>query len=170
MSIYKYPAILTYEDDCYYVKFPDIANCFTDGDTRQEAIEMAHDVLPLMLCDYEDRNLEIPKPSDSENIKLSSNEEVVFVEVNTTLYRKKYLQSADTNISASHKIRMRTNSVVFYNAPAVKAALKPKARAAAIPKAKAKASAKRSRKCCGMVKKQLSQTDKKCFPKDLKLK
>lgn len=103
MSIYIYPAILTYADDCYYVKFPDIDNCFTDGNTRLEALEMANDVLPLMLCDYEDRNLDIPKPSESKNIKLSSNEEIIFVKANTTLYRKKYLKSTGTETAAAKK-------------------------------------------------------------------
>lgn len=93
MSIYEYPAILKYEDDCYYVKFPDIENCFTDGDTREEAIDMARDVLPLMLCDYEDRHLDIPKPSRLESIAAAPNEEVVLIKANTTLYRKSLLEA-----------------------------------------------------------------------------
>lgn len=91
MSIYEYPAILKYEDDCYYVRFPDIENCYTDGDTREEAIEMACDVLPLMLCDYEDRHLDIPKPTKLEAITPETNEEVVLIKADTTEYREKYL-------------------------------------------------------------------------------
>ena len=101
MSVYVYPAVLKHGDDGYYVNFPDIENCFTDGDTRDEAIAMAEDVLPLMLCDYEDRNITVPKPSERENISLSSDEELVFIKANTTQYRSKYLKRAPTSRPAA---------------------------------------------------------------------
>ena len=49
---YAYPAIFTFDkdDNVYYVKFPDIENCYTDGKELPEAIEKAGDVLSLMLC------------------------------------------------------------------------------------------------------------------------
>ena len=100
MVNYTFPAVLTYEDDCYYVKFPDIENFFTDGDTRSEALEMANDVLALMLCDYEDRGLAIPKPTAVQDMTLAPNEEVVLVAANTAQYRSHYLkESAPTRIT-----------------------------------------------------------------------
>ncbi|HCA33974.1 MAG TPA: HicB family protein, partial [Lachnospiraceae bacterium] len=50
MAKYVFPAIIEKADDGYNVSFPDIENCFTCGKTFAEAIEMAQDVLPLMLC------------------------------------------------------------------------------------------------------------------------
>ena len=54
MAKYVFPAIIEKADDGYNVSFPDIENCFTCGKTFAEAIEMAQDVLPLMLCQMED--------------------------------------------------------------------------------------------------------------------
>lgn len=120
MSIYEYPAILKYEDDCCYVRFPDIENCFTDGDTREEAIDMACDVLPLMLCDYEDRHLDIPKPSRLESIAAAPNEEVVLIKANTTLYRKSLLEAK----AASKPRRRSTAGTQGIEAPITGNALK----------------------------------------------
>ena len=107
MSIYEYPAILKYDDDCFYVRFPDIENCFTDGNTREEAIDMACDVLPLMLCDYEDRRLDIPKPSKLEAITPEANEEVVLIKANTTLYRKSLLEAKAASKARRRKTKSR---------------------------------------------------------------
>ena len=90
MAKYTFPAILTHEDDCYYVRFPDIENCFTDGGTRSEALAMANDVLALMLCDFEDRGPVIPKPSAVRNTTVAANEEIVLIDVDTAQYRRLY--------------------------------------------------------------------------------
>ncbi|MBQ3396447.1 MAG: type II toxin-antitoxin system HicB family antitoxin, partial [Synergistaceae bacterium] len=47
---YEYPAVISYDhqDRVYYVNFPDISNCFTDGLTLREALDNAEDVLNLM--------------------------------------------------------------------------------------------------------------------------
>ena len=66
---YKYPAIIKYnqQDGVYYVNFPDIEGCFTDGQTLYEALENAQDALNTMISFYEDKGYSIPQPS---NIKL----------------------------------------------------------------------------------------------------
>ena len=63
MAKYVFPAIIEKADDGYNVSFPDIENCFTCGKTFAEAIEMAQDVLPLMLCQMEDDKTPIPEAS-----------------------------------------------------------------------------------------------------------
>ncbi len=89
MAKYAFPAIFTAEDEgYYYVKFPDIKNCFTDGDTLPEAIEMAEDALALMLCNMEDKGIEIPTPSNIKTISTADNETVSLVFCNTTEYRR----------------------------------------------------------------------------------
>lgn len=49
MSKYVYSAIFIQETDSYYVRFPNILSCFTDGDTLVEAMENVNEVLTLML-------------------------------------------------------------------------------------------------------------------------
>ena len=87
---YAYPAIFTFdkEDKIYYVRFPDIENCFTDGKTLAEALEMGEDALTLMLCQMEDDKAQIPVPSNCSAIKSKSNETVSLVFADTTEYRR----------------------------------------------------------------------------------
>nr|DAU87194.1 MAG TPA: hypothetical protein [Caudoviricetes sp.] len=88
---YIYPAVFTKDGDFYIVKFPDIEGCYTQGETLSEAVEMAEDVLCLMLYDYEEEGKKIPEPSDIKKIKVSSNDDFVsLVSCDTLEYRKFY--------------------------------------------------------------------------------
>jgi len=42
---YAYPAIFKKEGNGYFVKFPDIQPCYTEGSTLEEAAIMAKDIL-----------------------------------------------------------------------------------------------------------------------------
>lgn len=57
---YCYPAVFTPDGDGYSVEFPDIENCYTCGDTMEDALEMAEDVLSMMLAGREDSKEPIP--------------------------------------------------------------------------------------------------------------
>ena len=87
---YEYPAIINYDfnDKVYYVNFPDISNCFTDGETLREAIDNAEDVLSLMLVNAEDKGLEIPEASKMEAVHLEAGEIIIAVKADTDLYTK----------------------------------------------------------------------------------
>ena len=89
---YAYPAILTYdpEEGCYYVDFPDIEGCFTDGKTLPEAIEMGEDALALMLCAMEDDGDPIPAPTDVRAIKTAPENTASLIFADTTEYRRLY--------------------------------------------------------------------------------
>ena len=64
-----YPAIFTPEDDGgFSVSFPDIEGCFTQGETIEEAYEMAFDALGLALSFLEDEKRVIPLPSAPNKI------------------------------------------------------------------------------------------------------
>ena len=54
MAKYIYPAIFAKEGDFYTVRFPDLESCYTQGDSLQEAYEMASDVLCLTLYNLEE--------------------------------------------------------------------------------------------------------------------
>lgn len=64
-----YPSILHKEDGGYWIEFPDLGGCQTQGDTIEEVMTMAQEALGLYLASLEERNLEIPAPSDIKNIK-----------------------------------------------------------------------------------------------------
>ena len=90
MSKYIYPAIFTEDGDGYIVCFPDLEKCYTQGDTLEEAIERAEDVLSLVLYEYERRQRFIPEPTPIKQIKTKECEIVSLVMGDTLEYRKRY--------------------------------------------------------------------------------
>ena len=107
-----YPAVFRYDeaDKCYYVSFPDVESCFTDGNNLYEAFENAEDVINLALSAYEDLNEGVYKePCKIEDIKLKAGEEVHLIRVNTEGYKKymkiiKYLELQREIVSNSEMI------------------------------------------------------------------
>lgn len=63
MAKYYFPAIFTPEAEGYSISFPNLENCYTQGDDLQDAYEMAKDVLCLTLYRMEEENKPIPTPS-----------------------------------------------------------------------------------------------------------
>jgi predicted RNase H-like HicB family nuclease len=92
MARFTYPAIFKKcSSGGYFVDFPDIQGCFTQGETKQEARVMAKDVLSLALCDLESDGLIIKKPTPIDKMKASmknENVEIVQISCDTELYRK----------------------------------------------------------------------------------
>ena len=75
MIKYTYPAVFTPEKDGgYSVDFPDIPGCYTCGDSLEDAIYMAEDVLALMLHGYEQEKRAIPIPSNPDDLTVKKNE------------------------------------------------------------------------------------------------
>lgn len=90
-----FPAIFAIENEGgFSISFPDLDGCFTQGETMEEAYEMASDALGLYLSVLEDEKRPIPKPSEPNNIHLNSNEFVVVIEFNMLEYRKKHNSKA----------------------------------------------------------------------------
>ena len=91
MAKYVYPAILTLEDEGgYSVLFPDLESCYTCGDDLPDALDMAKDVLEIVLYEYEKNKKVIPAPSDIKNIKTKENEIISLVAGDTINYSKMY--------------------------------------------------------------------------------
>ena len=67
----SYPAIIHAEDGCYWAEFPDVAGCFSDGDSITEVIENASDALGGVLCAMMDQGQPLPQPSSMESLKPS---------------------------------------------------------------------------------------------------
>lgn len=90
-----YPAVFEKEEDGrYFVYFPDLEGCNTQGDTIEEAYEMAFDAMGLVLSYRQDNNLEIPLPSQPENIDLSENQVLVIVQFDMLEYLRKHESKA----------------------------------------------------------------------------
>lgn len=93
-SKYIYPAIFSSDNEGYYVEFPDIENCFTDGNTLEEAMENAKDVLELMLYEMETQNIEPPTATKMSDIKCTDGSFATLVLADTMSYRKRFKKSA----------------------------------------------------------------------------
>ena len=84
---YKYPALLIKEDNGFVVRFIDFDDIFTQGQTIMEAVENGEDVLNLMLCDKEENDCIIPKPSSLDNIDIPKDAFVLLIKADTVRYR-----------------------------------------------------------------------------------
>ena len=88
MAKYVYPAVFTPEEGGYTVAFPDFESCYTEGDTLEEAMAMANDVLCLTLYDMEETGKEIPTPSPIKEVKTEGEAFASLVRCDTIGYRK----------------------------------------------------------------------------------
>ena len=81
-----YPAIITYEDNVFYIGFPDFEKEFynTYGDTFEEAVEMGKEYLVLLLEELENEKKEFPTPSKIKKVKelLEDKQELVYISLN----------------------------------------------------------------------------------------
>ncbi len=58
------------EDVPYVVSFPDLPGCYTQGDSREEALRSAREALELHLYGMEKEGYEIPEPSPADKISI----------------------------------------------------------------------------------------------------
>jgi len=96
MSTVNYPAVFHQEGKKYWVEFPDLKGCFSDGKTLEEAFENSKEALGMYL-DKEGEKYKrvIKEPSDiNKIIKEFKNETVMFVEYNSLEYARKYKNKA----------------------------------------------------------------------------
>ena len=90
MAKYVYPAVFTEEEQGYSIVFPDLDGCYTCGDSLEDGLEMARDVLALVLYGYEKDKRIIPIPSERTAIPLMEKQFVNYVVCDTMAYRKMY--------------------------------------------------------------------------------
>lgn len=90
MAKYLYPALFAREGDLYTVRFPDLDSCYTQGDSLQDAYDMAADVLCLTLYNLEEQEAEIPAASDISSIHTTEGEFASLISCDTLEYRQFY--------------------------------------------------------------------------------
>ena len=84
-----YPAIFhEAEEGGFWVTFPDIPECMTQGDDMQQAYEMAVDALGLSLTTMEEAGEEIPKASTLDKVDPEDGI-LIIVEFDMAEYRKR---------------------------------------------------------------------------------
>ncbi len=95
MNKLLYPAIFEKEDTRYSIFFPNIPGCNSEGDTVEEAYEMAKDALGLMYTTYKENMYQaFPAPCDPTEIHLEESQSLVMVEFDRLEYRRKYESKA----------------------------------------------------------------------------
>lgn len=86
-----YPAIFKKEELGYSVVIPDLLGCCTQGDTLEEAIEMAEDAALGWLLTTLEENEEIPEASNINDIELGNKDEFVsLLLLDLSSYSEKY--------------------------------------------------------------------------------
>ncbi|MCM2588140.1 type II toxin-antitoxin system HicB family antitoxin [Rossellomorea marisflavi] len=88
--IYKYYAVIEEEREedgssAFIVSFPDLDNVFTDGETLEEAIKHAGEVLVSMLwiCEEDGTPFSPPSPVSILKDRLKEGDSLVLIEVDT---------------------------------------------------------------------------------------
>lgn len=86
-----YPAIFhNAEEGGFWVTFPDIPECLTEGDNISEAYKMAYEALGLALSERIKNNESLPVPSSPRTIPVNEDEYPILVEFNLFEYNKKF--------------------------------------------------------------------------------
>lgn len=85
-----YPAIFhKAEEGGFWITFPDIPECMTQGEDMQQAYEMAVDALGLAITNREEEKEDIPLPSEPYKITTSADEFCVVIEFDMLAYKKR---------------------------------------------------------------------------------
>lgn len=89
-----YPAIFhTAEEGGFWVSFPDLPECLTEGDDMQEAYEMAVEALGIALVGRKEDGEELPVPSQPNQINVEEGV-LVIVEFDMLEYMRKHNSKA----------------------------------------------------------------------------
>lgn len=85
-----YPAIFhKAEEGGFWITFPDIPECMTQGDDMQQAYEMAVDALGLAITSREEEGREIPVSSEPYQIALDPDLFCAVIEFDMLAYKKR---------------------------------------------------------------------------------
>lgn len=84
-----YPAVFHYEDDGFWVEFPDLPGCQSEGNSVAEAVSEASAALGAYLCSLMDRSLPIPEPSEIHAHQAASPDFVSVVAADPLAFQKR---------------------------------------------------------------------------------
>lgn len=85
-----YPAIFhKAEEGGFWISFPDLPECFSQGENMEQAYEMAVEALGLTLTSREQGKQPIPVASDPSALTVESGSFLVVVEFDMLAYKKR---------------------------------------------------------------------------------
>lgn len=98
MDRYLFPALFESEEGVtgYTVSFPDLLGCHTEGDSLEEAFDMAKEALSLHLYGMEEDGDDIPNPTTPDKLPIVQDGFYTFIEARTGLIRDKELNRSVT--------------------------------------------------------------------------
>ena len=95
MRQYFYPAIFhTAEEGGFWVSFPDFPECLTEGESAEDAYQMAIEALGLALTDCRRNQEPLPAPSAPNQIPLDDDSHIVIIQFDMEAYQKKHNSKA----------------------------------------------------------------------------
>ncbi len=80
-----FPAIF-HEEEKYWVEFPDLEGCVSEGNTLEEAVENAQEAMGLYLAALLEENQPLPQATDIKDIKTT--EVASFISADVSKYRR----------------------------------------------------------------------------------
>jgi len=95
MSKLFYPAVFhCAEEGGFWISFPDFPEGFTQGETMQEAYEMAVEALGLCISDLEKASNAFPSPTLPQKLEVEEDGIIVLVEFDMEAYKRKHNSKA----------------------------------------------------------------------------
>ncbi|MDO8682076.1 MAG: type II toxin-antitoxin system HicB family antitoxin, partial [Armatimonadota bacterium] len=85
---YTFPAVFSYANDGITITFPDLPGCISEGESDEEAIKNAMEVMELWLASSELDGSPIPEPTHLLEVKTKEDERAVLVVADMTRARR----------------------------------------------------------------------------------
>lgn len=94
-NISVYPCVIRHEDGVYYANFPDFDACFTDAESLGELFINTKEVLNGIINTIYENDLDVPMPSEADDIKLKSGEFLILVkaDLSSNMIENAYIKS-----------------------------------------------------------------------------
>lgn len=93
-NILYYPAIFHEEEKVFWISFPDFPECFSRGETVEEAYRMAVEAVGLCIDEKLKANEKLPEASSPVDFTVKENERSILIECDIEAYRKKHNNKA----------------------------------------------------------------------------
>lgn len=91
MNKLSYPAIFhKAEEGGFWITFPDLPECMTQGDNMQDAYEMASDTLGLAIVSRQESKEPLPTPSEPYAIPIDPDSFCAVIEFDLLSYQRKH--------------------------------------------------------------------------------
>lgn len=84
-----YPAVFHFEDDAYWVEFPDLQGCQSYGTSISDTIENAREALEAYAISFIENNEKLPLATDISKIDIEDGTFASLVDIDLSAYFKK---------------------------------------------------------------------------------